>query len=313
MMEKEELRLIFMGTPNMSAYVFEEMIKDGYHFVGLIAQPDRPSGRKGEMIKVPTKVVAEKYQIPVFQPLKIRQDYEFAKTLHPDLILTLAYGQIIPQGLLDIPRLGCLNLHGSLLPKYRGAAPIQYALIENEKKTGMSLMQMIYKMDAGQVFATKEVTIENSDNASSLFKKMGVTAKELILETLPLYINGQLVGKEQDESLVTFAPSIKPEQEKLNLELTAPQILGWIRGLSDRPGAYFLLDEQKIKIFKAELVNLPLHGEIGEIIQADKKGLVIQLKDGQISLLELQKEGKKRLDYCSFINGNRHLLGSVMK
>ncbi|HQC32356.1 MAG TPA: methionyl-tRNA formyltransferase, partial [Bacilli bacterium] len=142
-MNKKDYRLIFMGTPEIAAFVFESMIQDGYHFVGLIAQSDSPQGRKNILTKVPTKIVAEKYGIPVFQPEKIRLDYEFVKALKPDLIVTFAYGQIIPQGLLDIPRLGCLNLHGSILPKYRGAAPIQRAIMAGETKTGITLMEMI--------------------------------------------------------------------------------------------------------------------------------------------------------------------------
>ncbi|HNX16069.1 MAG TPA: methionyl-tRNA formyltransferase [Bacilli bacterium] len=312
-MEKENLRLVFMGTPRISAYVFESMIEDGYHFVGLIAQPDRPVGRHGELEKVPTKLVAEKYGIPVFQPLKIRKEYEFVKDLEPDLIITLAYGQIVPQGLLDIPKYGCLNLHGSLLPKYRGAAPIQYALINNEKMTGMTLMEMIAEMDAGRMYAKQKVEITPDDNATSLFKKMGLAAKDLILENLPLYVDGQLPGELQNENLITFAPTIKIEQERIDLSQEADQILGWIRALSDRPGAYFILDGAKIKVFRAELVKLPAKGQVGEVIKADKDGLVIQLNGGQLSLLEVQKEGKKRMDYRSFINGNHQLFGRIFE
>ena len=311
-MNKEKLRVIFMGTTSISAEVFEAMILDGYHFVGLIAQPDRPIGRKGELEKVPTKVVAEKYNIPVFQPLKIRKEYEFVKELNPDIIITLAYGQIVPQGLLDIPQYGCLNLHGSLLPKYRGAAPIQYALINGDKVTGMTLMEMVAAMDAGKMYAKKEVVIDDNDNSTSLFKKMAEAAKELILEALPQYIDGKLPGEEQDESLVSFCPTIKPEQERLNLEMTAKEIWGWIRGLSDQPGAYFLLEGKKLKVFKAELLNKEESDEIGRIVQADKKGLVIQLRKGQLSLLEVQKEGKNRMDYKSFLNGNQGLLGKKL-
>jgi len=311
-MDKKNLRVIFMGTPEISASVFEAMILDGYKFVALIAQPDRPVGRKGELEKVPTKMVAEKYNIPVFQPVKIRKEYEFVKELNPDVIITLAYGQIVPQGLLDIPKYGCLNLHGSLLPKYRGAAPIQYALINNEKVTGMTLMEMVAAMDAGQMFAKKEVEIDPEDNSTSLFKKMGEAAKELILEKLPLYIDGKLPGEEQDESLVTFCPTIKPEQEKLNLELNVKEIYGWIRGLSDHPGAYFYLEGKKLKVFKAEVLNEIENKPIGEIVQADKRGLVVQLNGGQLSLLELQKEGKNRMDYKSFLNGNQGLLGKKL-
>ena len=311
-MDKKRIRFIFMGTPEISAYVFEEMIKAGCYFVGLIAQPDRPVGRKGELEKVPTKVVAEKYGIPVFQPVKIRKDYEFVKELRPDCIITLAYGQIVPQGLLDIPEYGCLNLHGSLLPKYRGAAPIQYALINGDKVTGMTLMQMVAAMDAGKMYAKKEVVIEDDDNATSLFKKMGVAAKELILENINKYLLGQLDGEEQDESLVSFCPTIKPEQEKLDLSLNVKQIHGWIRGLSDHPGAYFLLEDKKLKVFKSQIINEEESHEVGEIIQADKRGFIVQLKGGQLSLLEVQKEGKNRMDYKSFLNGNQGLLGKKL-
>lgn len=312
---KENLKVLFMGTPEIAATVFKAMILDGYHFVGLVAQPDRPVGRKGDLEKVPTKLVAEEFNIPVFQPFKIRKEYHFIKELNPDIIITLAYGQIVPQGLLDIPPLGCLNLHGSLLPKYRGAAPIQYALINNEQITGMTLMEMIDKMDAGKIYATKEIVISEDENSTSLFIKMADAAKELILETLPKYINEELPGVEQDERLVTFCPTIKPEQERLSLDNTATELNGWIKGLSDKPGAYFLLNGQKLKVYKAKVVDLEIQGEKplpGTIIKADKGGLVIQCKEGQLSLLELQKEGKKRMDYKSFINGNQGLIGKIL-
>ncbi len=312
-MNKNDIRLLFMGTPNISAKVLRTVINEGYNVIGVIAQPDRPIGRKGILEKVPTKVVAEEYNIPVFQPVKIRKDYEFVKELNPDLILTIAYGQIVPQGLLDIPRLGCLNLHGSLLPKYRGAAPIQYALINNEKVSGMTLMEMIDKMDAGKMYAKEEVIIDEEDNSTSLFEKMGDAACQLVINALPKYINGELHGEEQDENLVSFCPTIKPEQERINLELEAKEINGWIRGLSDAPGAYLYLDDLKLKIYKAKVINDLIEGEVGEIVKADKSGLVLQCKDGQLNLLEVQKEGKKRMDYKSFINGNQNLKGKILK
>lgn len=312
-MKKEEIRLVFMGTPPIAAKVLRCVIDEGYNVVGVIAQPDRPIGRKGLLEKVPTKVVAESFNIPVYQPLKIRKDYEFIKKLNPDLILTVAYGQIVPQGLLDIPRLGCLNLHGSLLPKYRGAAPIQFALINNEKVSGMTLMEMIDKMDAGKMYAKQEVIVDEEDNSTSLFEKMGDAACQLVKEKLPLYINGELKGEEQDESLVSFCPTIKPEQERINFDLTTKEIYGWIRGLSDIPGAYCFIDELKLKIYKAKIFSNEIKGQIGEIVKADKNGLIIQCKDGQLSILELQKEGKKRMDYKSFINGNQNLIGKILK
>ncbi len=311
-MEIKDLKLLFMGTPEISAYVFQKMIEAGYHFVGLVAQPDHPVGRKGIIEKVPTKVVAEKYNIPVYQPEKIRLDYSFMEEVKPDLVITLAYGQIVPQGFLDIPQYGCLNLHGSLLPKYRGASPVQSVLINNEKVTGVTLMEMVKAMDAGRMYAKKEIKIEDDDNATSLFNKVKEAASELVIESLPSYINGELKGLEQDENEVTFCSTIKPEQEKLDLSLTANEIVGWVRGLSDEPGAYLYLNNQKFKIFKAKVVDYSVTSEVGVIIKADKSGLYMQAKDGVISLLEVQKEGKKRMDYRSFINGNQNLLGQKL-
>ena len=311
-MEKNDLKLVFMGTPEISAYVFEKMIEAGYHFVGLVAQPDHPVGRKGIIEKVPTKVVAEKYDIPVFQPEKIRLDYSFIDEIKPDLVITLAYGQIVPQVFLDKIPMGCLNLHGSLLPKYRGASPVQTALINNEKVTGVTLMEMVKAMDAGRMYAKKEVLIDEDDNATSLFNKIKEAAKELVLEALPRYIAGELKGEEQNESEVTFCSIIKPEQEKLDLSLSAQALVGWVKGLSDEPGAYLYLNNLKLKIYKAKVVDNSVTASVGEIIKADKNGLYIQASDGVISLLEVQKEGKKRMDYRSFINGNQNLLGQKL-
>ena len=311
-MEKSNLKLVFMGTPEISAYVFERMIEAGYHFAGLVAQPDHPVGRKGIIEKVPTKVVAEKYNIPVFQPIKIRDDYSFVDEIKPDLVITLAYGQIVPQGFLDKIPMGCLNLHGSLLPKYRGASPIQTALINGEKETGVTLMEMVKAMDAGRMYAKKVVKIDEEDNATSLFNKIKIAASELVLEALPKYINGELKGEEQNENEVTFCSLIKPEQEKLDLSLTANQLVGWIRGLSDEPGAYIYLNNNKLKIYKAKVVDNTVNSEVGTILKADKSGLYMQAKDGVIALLEVQKEGKKRMDYRSFINGNQNLLGQKL-
>ena len=307
-MDIKNSRIIFMGTPEISSIVLAGLISSGYNVVAVIAQPDRPVGRKKILEPVPTKVVAEKYNIPVYQPVKIRKEYEFVKELCPDVIVTLAYGQIVPQGLLDIPKLGCINLHGSLLPKYRGAAPIQYALFNNETKTGMTLMKMVKEMDAGEMYATEEVEITDEDNATSLFIKMGNAALRLILRALPEYLNGELKGVPQDENLVSFAPSIKPEEEKINLDKSKEEIYGLIRGLSETPGAYLYLDNLKLKVYKSRIISDEVSDEVGKIIKADKNGLYIQLKNGVLSLLELQIEGKKKMDYKPFVNGHSNLL-----
>jgi len=311
-MDKTQLKVVFMGTPEIAAYVFEGMIKDGYHFVGLIAQPDKPVGRKKEIVPVPTKAVALKYGIPVFQPIKIRLDYAFVKDLQPDVIITMAYGQIVPQGLLDIPRYGCLNLHGSLLPKLRGAAPMQYALINGEKETGITLMEMIDKMDAGRMYSTRKVTLSEDETMTTLIEKFKPLALEMILTDLPLYLDGKLQGVPQDESQVTFASMIKADAEHLNVSLPAEKFCGWVKALTDHPGGYLIFDEKKVKIFKAKVVNHEVSAPVGTLVNADRNGLILQVGDGQVRLLVLQKEGKGRVDAQAFINGHPNLKGKVM-
>ena len=312
-MDKKDARIIFMGTPNISAKVLKGMIDDGYNIVAVIAQPDRPVGRKKIIVPVPTKEVANAFNIPVYQPVKIRKEYDFVNDLKPDVIVTIAYGQIVPQGLLDIPTIGCINLHGSLLPKYRGAAPIQYALINNEKVSGMTLMKMVKEMDAGEMYDKEIVEISSEDNATSLFEKMGDAALRLILRALPKYLNNELVGIPQDESLVTFCPTIKPEEEKLDLSKSKEDLFGYIRGLSDEPGAYLYLDNAKFKIYKSEIINDEILGEVGQIVKADKNGLYLQTVNGLLNLLIVQKEGKNKMDYKSFVNGNKDILNKILK
>src|SRR5574344_2487675 len=189
--DSKKIKILWLGTPLISAIVLEKLIKAGFNIVGVVAQIDKPVGRKKEVLPVPTKAVALKYKINVYQPIKIRLDYEFVKEINPDLILTLAYGQIIPQGLLDIPKYGCLNLHGSLLPQYRGAAPMQYSLLNGDKKTGITLMEMVDKMDAGKIYLKKEVEIIDDDNYDSLVTKLEGCAYKCFDEGIQDYIDGK--------------------------------------------------------------------------------------------------------------------------
>ena len=311
MINKTDVRILYMGTPEMSAKVLEALISGGFNIVGVIAQEDQPVGRKAIITEVPTKVVAKAHNIPVYQPHKIRLDYEFVKDINPNLILTMAYGQIVPQGLLDIPKMGALNLHGSLLPKYRGAAPIQRAIINGEKVTGVTLMEMVDKMDAGKMFGVSKCDILPEDNYTSLCEKIVNCCIDLCERLLPKYFNGELKGEEQDESLVTFADKIKPETEKLSLDYTSEQFINFVRGLSEEPGGYVLLDELKLKIYKAKKSDKQIGGEVGTLLI--EKGVYLKLKDGSIELLEVQLSGKKKMDGKSFANGSKHLNGKLVK
>lgn len=308
----KNIKIVYMGTPELSAKIFEGLISEGYNIVALIAQEDKPVGRKGLIKPVPTKEVALRYNIPVFQPRKIKDDYSFLKEINPDLIITCAYGQIVPQGLLDIPRLGCINVHGSLLPKYRGASPIQQALINGDLKTGVTIMEMISKMDAGDMFIKEVFDIDNKDNYTSLCDKIANAGISALLKVVPNIINGTAIKEKQDESLVTYCSKIKKEDEHLDLSLTNIEVVNMIRALSETPGSNVLLDGQVFKIYEAEISSLN-EGEIGQIIRADKTGLIVKTGKGSIKLLQVQKQGKKKMDYKSFINGEKNLLGKILK
>ena len=307
----KDVRILYMGTPEMSAKVLETLILDGFNIVGVVAQEDQPVGRKAIITEVPTKVVAKAHNIPVYQPHKIRLDYEFVKEINPDLILTMAYGQIVPQGLLDIPKMGALNLHGSVLPKYRGAAPIQRAIMNGETETGVTLMEMVDKMDAGQMFGVEKCEITPEDNYSSLCEKIVDCCVRVTRNYLPKYFNGELKGAEQDESRVTFADKIKPETEKLSLEYGVDQFVNYVRGMSEEPGAYVLLEGQKFKIYKAAEANQVVNGPVGTLLI--NKNVYLKLKDGVVELKEVQMAGKKKMDGKSFANGSRQLDGKIVE
>lgn len=306
----KDIRILYMGTPEMSATVLSALIEAGFSVVGLVCQEDKEVGRAKEKEIVPTKRVALAHAIPVFQPHKIRLDFAFATALSFDVIVTMAYGQIIPQGLLDLPKKGCLNLHGSLLPKYRGAAPIQRAIMAGEKETGITLMEMVAAMDAGKMYDIEKVAIDPEDNYTSLCPKMALAASRLIVRDLPLYVQGILPGTEQKEKDVSIANKIKPEDEHLSLSLSVHDAANYIRGLSEEPGAYILLNDKKLKIYKAHVENDMTIRAVGEFLP-DKKKVLLQFYDGLLSLDSVQLEGKKRLDAASFLNG-AHLPDHVL-
>lgn len=303
MTKSKSIRIVYLGTPEMSAALLEKLINLGLNIVGVVAQPDKPVGRKRLVLDVPTKVVAKKHGIPVFQPHRIRSDFSFLSETKPDLILCFAYGQIIPSEVINYPRYGCLNYHGSLLPKYRGAAPIQYALMNNDKETGVTLMEMVEKMDAGRMYAKKKFLIEPKDDFSNLANKMVNAAFDLTVESLEKYLNGELVGEEQNEELVTFAPSIKPEEEQVSVLDDIEVIVGKVRALSPSPGTKIRMDEEEIKLFKVEIVSRENLAPLGSVIQANKSGFYIQVNGGILSLLRLQRGGRVILSYKDFLNG----------
>ena len=305
----QDYSIVYMGTPEISASVLSALLDAGFPIKALIASPDKEVGRKRILTPVPTKVVAAAHGIPVFQPVKIRNDYAFLNELKPDLILTMAYGQIVPQAVLDIPRQGCLNLHGSLLPKLRGAAPIQRAIINGDAKTGVTLMEMVAAMDAGKMYASVEVDILPEDNYGSLCQKIAQAAAEVAIEAVPLYAKGLLPGVPQDEAEVTFAAKILPEDEKLDLSLSTKDFVNFIRGLSPTPGGYLLLEGEKFKILGAKPFDKATQDEVGTL-RFQKKFATLQLADGRIALMRVQPSGKNEMDAAGFANGYRRYEGA---
>ena len=307
----EQIRILYMGTPELSSYVLEGLILAGFNIVGLVSQEDKPIGRNRKIEMVPTKKVATKYGIPCFQPHKIRLDYSFISDLKPDLIVTCAYGQILPNELLSIPRLGCINVHGSLLPKYRGASPIQQSLLNGDSKTGVTIIEMIDKMDAGDMLLQKEFNLSIDDNYTSTSQKIAECGLDCLKQIIPLIVLHQEKRVKQNEDEVTYCKKITKEEEHLDLTKSSKDVINQIRALSETPGGFVYLDEQIFKIYQAKL--LEGNGKNNTIIKADKNGLWIGRNDGIISLEIVQKQGKKKMDYKSFVNGEKNLIGKEVK
>ena len=302
-----------MGTPEFSVNVLKALI-DNYKVKAVVTQPDKQVGRNGKIAKPPVKLVAEENDILVIQLNKIREQYQEIIDLEPDLIVTCAYGQILPRELLDYPRLGCINVHASLLPKLRGGAPIHRAIINGNKTSGVTIMYMAPGMDDGDIMTQKEIEITDTDTASSLHDKLSKLGSELLIETLPSIINGTNNRVKQDESLVTFAPIIKPEDERIDFSKTSKEIYNQIRGLNSFPGAYFMLDGKRIKVFESMIKDEYFTESInGEIVKIYGEGIGVKTSNGIIILTIIQPEGKSKMKAKDYLNGIKEdLIGKVI-
>lgn len=306
-------RIVFLGTPDISAYLLEGMVKAGFNIVGVITREDKPKGRKGIPTPSPVGAMALKLGLPLHKPHKLNLDYSILDEWKPDLLLTFAYGQIISTKVLSYSKYKPLNLHASLLPKYRGAAPLQYALRNGDKETGISLMEMVKEMDAGDVYAVEKLPIDKDDNYTSLCEKIQKLALEMAIKDLPLYFENKLTPVKQDPAQVTFCPSIKKEQEHLILDQTPEGFANEVRALSYTPGGYLLRKDNTIlKIYKAEPYSADIKGEPGQILLARKNDIILQLTKGQVRLLILQKPGKKMMKALDFNNGTHDFEGEIL-
>ena len=308
------IKVVFMGTPDFAVPILEGLIEN-YDVIGVVSQPDKRVGRKQELVNTPIKEVALKHNIKVFQPVKIREEYEEIINLGADIIVTCAYGQIIPKAILDAPRLGCINVHGSLLPKLRGGAPIHWAIINGEKKTGMTIMYMDVKMDSGDIISSRETEITDSDNLESLHDKLSEVGTSLLLDTLPSIIDGSNSRTKQDEDEVTYAYNIKREEEHIDFSKTSREVFNLIRGLCPVPSSNAILDEKEMKIYKSIISSKNYNGEYGEIVDITKEGIVVKTGDAAIILTEVKPFGKKKMDANSYVNGigKNNLIGKVFK
>ena len=298
------MKIIFMGTPNFAVPSLEAL-NEKYEVVLVVSQPAKPEGRKGILKNPPVALKALELGIQLFQPEHIKNEYEYFKNIKADMIVTAAYGQFIPTKILNLYK-KCINVHGSLLPHHRGGAPIQRAIINGDKKTGVTIMEMVKKMDAGRMYASSEIPILDSDNNSSLFEKLAIIGKNLLMEKIEDIYNGKNEGIMQNEEEATISPNIAPEEEKINFNIDARKVFNLIRGLSDEPGAYCEYNGQRIKIYKASIEKNDSDASPGTIINI-KKSLIVKCKTDAISILELQIPGKKRMNVKDFLNGQKLL------
>jgi len=306
------MKIVFMGTPLFAVEVLQGLIET-YDVCLVVSQPDKYVGRKKILTPTEVKKVALLAGIEVFQPVDIRNDYQRILDVSPDLIVTCAYGQIIPKEVLDCPRLGSINVHGSLLPKFRGGAPIHHALIEGEAETGITVMYMDSKMDSGDIISQKSIKIEDTDNVDSMFSKMSILGRELLLDTLPSIIDGTNKRIPQDESKVSYGFNITREEEHLDFNKPERDVFNQIRGLSSVPGGFALLDDNEIKIYGAMLGNKKYNVTPGTIVEIVKEGFVVATLDGSLVITDVKPFGKKRMFANSFANGYRDLVGKVLK
>ncbi|MFC3040281.1 methionyl-tRNA formyltransferase [Virgibacillus xinjiangensis] len=298
-------RIVFMGTPDFSVPVLQKLIASEYEVVLVVTQPDRPKGRKRKLTPPPVKMEAERHGIPTYQPEKVRKEYEEILSYQPDLIVTAAYGQILPKELLDGPEYGCVNVHASLLPELRGGAPIHYAIMQGKEETGITIMYMAEKLDAGDILTQTKVKIEESDDVGTLHDKLAEAGAELLSETLPRLFSGKLTSIEQDDTKATFAPNIKREQERIDWTRSNHEIYNQIRGLRPWPVASTTYQGSNMKIWWGERDDSLYEGRPGEIIHLAEDSFTAVTGNGKgIKITEIQPAGKKRMPVKNYLLGS---------
>ena len=301
------MKIVYMGTPDFAVPPLEALVKAGYEVAAVVTQPDKPKGRGKALMPTPVKQEALKHGIPVYQPEKVREPgfVEKLRELKPDLIVVAAFGQIIPESVLNMPKFGCINIHASLLPKYRGAAPIQYAVIDGEKESGVTIMKMGKGLDTGDMIARTEVPLAKDETGGSLFEKLSSAGARLLVETLPDIFAGTAVYEKQpEESPTPYAAMITKKMGLIDFSKSAEELERLVRGLNPWPSAYTFLNGKNLKIWKAEADMTQAEKNIpGTVVRADEEGICVACGTGRLILKEVQLEGKKRMDSASFLRG----------
>lgn len=308
------MRIVFMGTPDFSVPTLEALVKGGHQVAAVVTQPDKPKGRGKSVLMTPVKEKAIELSIPVYQPVKVRDPefLEVLKGLEPDVIVVVAFGQILPKAVLELPKYGCVNVHASLLPKYRGAAPIQWAVIDGEKVSGVTTMLMDEGLDTGDMLEVKEIPLDEKETGGSLFDKLSRLGGELILSTLENLEDGTIVRTPQGESGTGYAKMLKKSMGEIDWSMDAVKIERLIRGLNPWPSAYTSLNGKTLKLWAADVVEKPVTGVPGRVT-VGKDELLVECGSGFLSVKELQLEGKKRMDTAAFLRGFQVEDGTVLK
>lgn len=305
------MRVVFMGTPDFAVPTLEALIEN-HEVVGVVTQPDKRKGRGKAMAFSPVKEKALEHEIPVYQPVKVREEafVQILRELDPEVIVVAAFGQILPESILNMPKYGCINVHASLLPKYRGGAPVHYAILNGDEKTGVTIMYMVKKMDAGNIIYQKEIPISYDETVGELYDRLSTLGAEAIVEAMPAIIEGTNASIPQDESKVTYSPVISREQEKINFNRPAIEIYNHVRGLNPWPGAYTTYQGKTVKIYQGLVHNCPnamthhAHQEPGTIVKIFKDAIGVKVQDGVYIITEFQLEGKKRMLVKDYLNGH---------
>ena len=311
------MKIVYMGTPDFAVPPLEALVRSGYEVAAVVTQPDKPKGRGKTLMPTPVKEEAMKHDIPVYQPLKVR-DPEFVEILEniaPDIIVVAAFGQIIPKKILDMPKYGCINIHASLLPKYRGAAPIQQAVIDGEKESGVTIMRMATGLDTGDMISKVVVPIEAEETGGSLFDKLAQAGAELLTETLPSIENGTAVYEKQpEESPTPYAAMIDKKMGLMDFSKSAEELERLVRGLNPWPSAYTFLNGKTLKVWKSTVEKTANSGETapGTVTAVDKAGIHVACGEDTLVLCEVQLEGKKRMETDAFLRGYQVDTGTVL-